>query len=150
MACGKARTRGTRRVGGEQGPSTQVGRRVERGERQHRGWVSQRRLRPPRPQLAGGARPRAGEAVHGHVPLRFPDLRFTIEDLAAEGDKVIARFTMSATHRGELWGIPLTGKQLTLTAMEIYRIAEGKIDEQWVILDALGMMQQLGAIPEPG
>jgi len=80
----------------------------------------------------------------------FPDLRFTIEDLAAEGDKVIARFTMSATHRGELWGIPPTGKQLTLTAMEIYRIAEGKIDEQWVILDALGMMQQLGAIPEPG
>jgi steroid delta-isomerase-like uncharacterized protein len=79
----------------------------------------------------------------------FPDLRFTLEDLVAEGDKVVARFTMSATHRGELLGIPPTGKQLTLTVMEIFRIAGGRIEEQWVILDALGMMQQLGVIPEP-
>jgi predicted ester cyclase len=80
----------------------------------------------------------------------FPELYFTIEDLVAEGDKVTARFTMSATHRDELWGIVPTGKQLTITVMEIYHILEGKIEEQWVILDALGMMQQLGAILEPG
>jgi steroid delta-isomerase-like uncharacterized protein len=79
----------------------------------------------------------------------FPELHFTIEDLVAEGDKVVARFTMSATHRGELWGIPPTDKQLTLTVVEIFRRAEGRIEEQWVILDALGMMQQLGVIPGP-
>ena len=61
----------------------------------------------------------------------------------------MARFTMSATHKGELWTIPPTGTQLTLTAVEIYRIAEGRIEEQWVILDALGTMKQLGVIPEP-
>jgi steroid delta-isomerase-like uncharacterized protein len=78
----------------------------------------------------------------------FPDLHFTIEDMVAEGDKVVIRVAIHATHEGELLGIPPTEKQLTFTSTEIFRLAEGKIDEQWVNFDALGMMQQLGAIPE--
>ncbi len=79
----------------------------------------------------------------------FPDLHFTVEDMVAEGDKVATRIGISATHRGELLGIPPTEKQLAFTAMELYRIANGKIDEQWVNVYTLGMMQQIGAIPAP-
>jgi steroid delta-isomerase-like uncharacterized protein len=82
--------------------------------------------------------------------LAFPDLRFTIEDIVAEGGKVVVRLTGRGTHKGELLGIPPTDKQITLTTIEIYRLAEGKIDEQWVIMDALGVMQQLGAFSQPG
>lgn len=80
----------------------------------------------------------------------FPDLHFTIEDMVAEGDKVVIRVSISATHKGELLGIPPTDKQLMFTATETYRLAEGKIAEQWVNMDTFGMMQQLGTIPDPG
>lgn len=79
----------------------------------------------------------------------FPDLHFTIEDMVAEDDKVATRLGISATHKGELIGIPPTEKRLSFTAMEIYRLKEGKIEEQWVNVDTLSMMQQLGAIPAP-
>ena len=80
----------------------------------------------------------------------FPDLHFTIEHLVAEGDLVVARLTVRGTHRGELLGVPPTGRPITLAAMDLYRIRDGKIAEQWVMLDALGLLQQLGAIPAPG
>ena len=79
----------------------------------------------------------------------FPDLRFTVEDMVAEDDKVAVRLGISATHEGELLGIPPTQRRLEFTAMELYRLKDGKIDEQWVNVDTLGMMQQLGAIPTP-
>jgi steroid delta-isomerase-like uncharacterized protein len=79
----------------------------------------------------------------------FPDLRFTVEDMVAEEDKVATRLGISATHEGELLGIPPTQQRLSFTAMEIYRLEGGKIDEQWVNVDTLGMMQQIGAIPAP-
>jgi steroid delta-isomerase-like uncharacterized protein len=79
----------------------------------------------------------------------FPDLRFTVEDMVAEADKVVARVGISATHEGELLGIPPSGRRLSFTAMELYRLEGGKIDEQWVNVDTLGMMQQIGAIPAP-
>ena len=77
----------------------------------------------------------------------FPDLHETVEDIFAEGDKVVTRFTMRGTHQGELMGIPPTGKQVTMTGMTIHRIVSGKIVEDWVVADFLGMMQQLGTIP---
>jgi|SRR5919107_2551367 steroid delta-isomerase-like uncharacterized protein len=77
----------------------------------------------------------------------FPDLRFTVEDMVAEADKVATRVGISATHEGELLGVPSSGRRLSFTAMELYRLEEGKIDEQWVNVDTLGMMQQIGAIP---
>jgi steroid delta-isomerase-like uncharacterized protein len=79
----------------------------------------------------------------------FPDLHFTIEDMVAEDDRVATRLGISATHKGELLGIPPTENRLSFTAMEIYRLKEGKIEEQWVNVDTLGMMQQIGAIPVP-
>ena len=80
----------------------------------------------------------------------FPDLHFTIEDLVTEDDKVAARLTARGTHQGELLGIPATQRQITVPMIETYRLADGKIAEQWVVMDVLGMLQQLGAIPSPG
>jgi steroid delta-isomerase-like uncharacterized protein len=80
----------------------------------------------------------------------FPDMRYTVEDLFAEGDKVVDRLTWRATHQGELMGIPPTGKSVRVTEMHISRISEGKIVERWGQPDMLGMMQQLGVVPPPG
>jgi len=80
----------------------------------------------------------------------FPGFQSTIEDLFAEGDKVVLRFTFHGTHQGEFMGIGPTGKQVTMAGIDIFRIADGKIVELWNQEDVLGMMQQLGAIPEPG
>jgi steroid delta-isomerase-like uncharacterized protein len=78
----------------------------------------------------------------------FPDAQFTIEDLIAEGDKFAARFTLRGTHRGEFMGIAPTGKHVTMTAIGICRVEEGKFAEVWENVDALGLLQQLGAIPQ--
>ncbi|TET85665.1 MAG: hypothetical protein E3J37_01425, partial [Anaerolineales bacterium] len=80
----------------------------------------------------------------------FPDMKVTTEDIIAEGDKVVIRWTATGTHQGELMGIPASGKQVTWTGMTIYRFADGKIVESWWAYDALGMMQQITAqtIPE--
>jgi len=81
----------------------------------------------------------------------FPDVHITIEDLIAEGDKVAMRYTVTGTHKDELMGIiPPTGKQVTMTGIVIFRIADGKFGEVWSIVDMLGLMQQLGVIPTMG
>ena len=79
----------------------------------------------------------------------FPDLQFTIEDMIAEGDKVVSRLTMRATHQGEFMGVPATGKQVTVTGMNISRHANGKYVEDWGNWDALGMLQQFGVTLTP-
>jgi steroid delta-isomerase-like uncharacterized protein len=78
----------------------------------------------------------------------FPDLTITIEDQIAEGDNVATRWTATGTHRGDLIGISPTGKQMTGGGIVIDRFAGGKIVESWDNWDALGLMQQLGVIPE--
>ena len=80
----------------------------------------------------------------------FPDIKFTIEDQIAEGDKVVNRWTYTATHKGELMGISPTGVQVTVTGITIGRYAGGKVLEIWVNSDALGLMQQLGVVPPMG
>ena len=77
----------------------------------------------------------------------FPDLRVTIEDLIAEGDKVVARVTIRATHTGEFMGIPPTGKHIETDVIDILRFADGKVIEHWAQPDRLGMYQQLGLLP---
>jgi len=77
----------------------------------------------------------------------FPDWRYTIEDMIAEGDKVVTRFTWRGTHKGDFMGIPATGKEVVFTSILICRIAEGKIAEEWEEFDSMGFMVQLGAIP---
>ena len=80
----------------------------------------------------------------------IPDFQTTIEDLIAEGDRVAVRISWQGTHKGELMGIPPTGKHVKVTEMQIYRMTNGKIVERWVESDVLGMMQQLGIIPTQG
>ena len=80
----------------------------------------------------------------------FPDLRLTIEDIIAEGETVMARWSCRGTHKGDLSGIAPTGKQFTISGISIARIANGKMAEGWVNWDALGLMQQLGVVPELG
>lgn len=76
----------------------------------------------------------------------FPDFHMTIEDLIAEEDKVVARFTQGGTHKGEFMGIAPTGKQVEFTEIGILRIVGGKVVESWYETDMLGLMQQLSAV----
>jgi steroid delta-isomerase-like uncharacterized protein len=80
----------------------------------------------------------------------LPDLAYALEDIVAEGDKVVARYTARGTHKGTFLGIPATGKQLTYKGVEIFRIAGGKIVETWDFPDGLGLMTQLGVGPGAG
>ena len=86
----------------------------------------------------------------GSFAEAFPDLRLTVQDIAAEGDTVAARVAFHGTHRGEFQGIPPTGKEVAFTSIEVNRVVDGKVEAHWVEIDLLGLMQQLGAIPEPG
>jgi steroid delta-isomerase-like uncharacterized protein len=78
----------------------------------------------------------------------FPDVRLTIEDIIAEGEIVMTRWSCRGTHKGDLSGIAPTGKQINISGVTIARLANGKIAEGWVNWDALGLMQQLGVVPE--
>jgi len=78
----------------------------------------------------------------------FPDLRLTIEDIIAEGETVTARWSCRGTHKGDLGGIAPTGKQFTISGVTIARLSNGKMAEGYVNWDALGLMQQLGVVPQ--
>ena len=80
----------------------------------------------------------------------FPDLRLTVEDIFSGGNMVAARVAFRGTHRGEFQGIPPTDKQVAFSSIEIDRMVDGKVVEHWFEMDLLGLMGQLGAIPEPG
>jgi predicted ester cyclase len=80
----------------------------------------------------------------------FPDVISTIEDLLAEGDKVVARWRSWATHRGDYMGIPQTGNRVEFTGISIYRLEGNKIAESWTVEDQLGLMRQISAVAESG
>ena len=77
----------------------------------------------------------------------FEHLNVTVEDMVAEGDRVAARFTARGVHKGAFMGLPPTGKPITMTGIEIFRIKDGKIAELWGEANLLGLMQQLGILP---
>jgi len=79
----------------------------------------------------------------------FHGLNVTINDIMADGNKVIARFTARGTHNGEFMGVPPTGKAIILTAIEIFRVKDGRIVELWGEVNMMGLMQQLGMLPGP-
>ena len=79
----------------------------------------------------------------------FPDFKATIDDILAEGDKVVIRMTWSGTQQGEFMGVPATGKSVSFGVIDIIRIAGGKFVEHWGQMDSMGLMQQLGASPAP-
>ena len=78
----------------------------------------------------------------------FPDLRFAIEELIAEGDIVAGRLTMNGTHQGSLMGMPPTGRAVRQNHMHFVRLRDGKAIEHWGVRDDVGMMRQLGTFPE--
>ena len=92
-------------------------------------------------------------ALKGYVTAyrtALPDIHFTIDDLIAEGDKAVVRFTTTGTQRGELFGIPPTGKSGKVPGIVIFRFQDGKIAEGWVLIDSLLLLQQVGVVPTPG
>jgi steroid delta-isomerase-like uncharacterized protein len=80
----------------------------------------------------------------------YPDSRLPIDDVIAEGNKVAIRHHLSGTHRAAFQGIPPTGKPVNVRAIVTFHVADGKIAETWLDADLLGMLQQLGALPNPG
>jgi steroid delta-isomerase-like uncharacterized protein len=107
-----------------------------------------------------GHDPTMPEDLHGMEAARqfaegmrsaFPDLTCTIEEQIAEGDKVVSRWRASGTHEGETEELgPPTGNRIEITGISLERISEGKVVESWDNYDAMGMMQQLGHVPEAG
>jgi steroid delta-isomerase-like uncharacterized protein len=93
------------------------------------------------------------EGLAGHNAIvtlfraAFPDQQWLIEDLIAEGDRVVARSTMTGTHTGDFFGIPATGKSVRVSGVHIVRIQDGRIAEHWGNNDDLGLMRQIGVIP---
>lgn len=103
---------------------------------------------PSTPDFGSG--PQAVKEMANLYRGAFPDLQFTIEDLIVEGDKAVSRWTCRGTHKGALMGVPPTNKQATSSGISIFRISGGKIQEQQTNWDTLGLMRQLGAVPQSG
>jgi len=80
----------------------------------------------------------------------FPDIVFSIREQISEGDKVASRFEWTGTHQGEFMGVPATGKPVQVWGIVIDRLEAGRIKETRIIMDTIGLMMQLGAIPPPG
>jgi steroid delta-isomerase-like uncharacterized protein len=80
----------------------------------------------------------------------LPDLKCTVEDVIAEGDKVAARWVSRGTHKGDFMGIAPTGKQVTFRGNQIFRISKGKIEEEWAAFNTVGALEEIGAIPRLG
>jgi steroid delta-isomerase-like uncharacterized protein len=76
----------------------------------------------------------------------FPDLQVAVEDLVAEGERLVTRYSVRGTHKGDLMGIPATGREISITGVAIDRFENGLSVEHWEIIDQLGMMQQLGVV----
>ena len=85
----------------------------------------------------------------GSFAEAFPDIRLTVEDIFSAGEKVAARVAFHGTHRGEFQGIAPTCKEVAFSSIEVNRVVGGKVEEHWVELDLLGLMQQRGALSEP-
>ena len=103
------------------------------------------------PELTG--LPTGREGVKTSVKMfasALSNVNWVVEDMIAEGDKVVIRWSMTAKQTGEFIGVPATGKQLKSTGINIYRFEGGKVVEGWVEYNSLEMMQQLGVVPTPG
>jgi steroid delta-isomerase-like uncharacterized protein len=79
----------------------------------------------------------------------FPEITHTVDEIFAEGDKVVAKILVHTVHKGKFFGIPATGKDLEWTSIAIFQFSEGKIKARWEIADVLGIMQQLGMELKP-
>ncbi len=100
---------------------------------------------PANPDVSG---PAGFKLLVSKYRSAFPDLRLTVNDIFAEGDEVVVRWTWSGTHKGDLEGVPPTGKKMGGEGITISRFSGGKVEEDWANWDALGLMRQLGVVPE--
>lgn len=101
--------------------------------------------------LPGQRQGREGlKEVIGMMRGAFPDIHWVADETIASGDKVVTRFTWTGTHHGPFLGIPATGKHVTVKGVVIDRLSSGKMADSRILMDSLGMMQQLGVIPTPG
>ena len=102
---------------------------------------------PPLPDMAPG---REGvKQANSLLRAAFPDVKHTIEEQIAEGDKVVTRITAIGKHDGDLPGAPRTGNDLEMTSITIHRIADVKLVEKWSEKDLLGFLPQIGVMPAP-
>ena len=102
-------------------------------------------IRTPLPVEATGAQ--ALKEVFARLHRVFPDLHITVEDLIAEGDKVVGRNLVTGTHQGDYMGVPPTGRSVAYDEIFIFRFSNGRIAETWGVVDVFSQMRQLGAIP---
>lgn len=110
------------------------------------GW---RHADPSNPtDIIGG--PEGNKARLREVMKAFPDVHFKIEDVVAENEKVVVRFTLSGTHKGDFAGQKATDKRVSIDGIIIHRLENDKIIEDWVVRDTLSLLQQIGVIPMPG
>ena len=123
-------------------------------ERLYRDLINTGRLEPTEELISQdfvGSRGEKGPAEFAQtiaiVRKGFPDVRFIVEDLVAEGDRVAARWKMEGMHLAPFAGLPASQKRVTQTAIVIYQIKDAKIVRAWLQADSLGLMQQIGAIP---
>jgi steroid delta-isomerase-like uncharacterized protein len=100
---------------------------------------------PGQPEPLQG--PKGYLTIIGMMRSGFPDIQWTIEDMITENDKVAVRFTMTGTHQGTFFGVPATGKTITVQAMNFYRLAGDQIIEEYGQPDIFGLLTQIGAVP---
>jgi predicted ester cyclase len=89
--------------------------------------------------------PRAFREYYARIRIAVPDARYEVDDLIAEGDRVVVRWTMRGTHEGEFGGIAPTGRPIALQGIAIYRVDGGRLMERWVVSDLHGLLQEIGA-----
>jgi len=100
--------------------------------------------------LPGQQQGREGlKAVIGMLRLAFPDMHWVVKEMVAEGEKVVTRFVWTGTHRGVFLGIPATGSSVEVKGVVIDRLEDGKMADSRILMDTMGLMQQLGVVPGP-
>ena len=102
-------------------------------------------IRTPLTVQATGAQ--ALKEVFARLHRAFPDLHVTVEDVVAEGDKVVSRNSVTGTHQGDYMGLPATGRPVAYNEIFIFRFVDGRIAETWGVVDVLEQMKQLGMLP---
>jgi len=86
--------------------------------------------------------------LHDALLPAFPDMELPLHDLVAEGEKVLVRLTIHATHTGPFGELEATGRRIEVPVLDLFQIQDDRLVEHWALLDNLGMMRQLGALPE--
>src|SRR6266700_842437 len=94
--------------------------------------------------------PETIKQVAAWCQITLPDVHFCIDDMVAEGDRVMVRLTLTGTNQGELQWRPPTGKRIAQPQLHVFRLFDGKMVDNWEVRDDLGMMQQLGVVPAHG